>query len=105
SILEVARIVNCTGPSRDYSKIESPLIDQLRRDGLIVPDELRLGFETDSEGRFIDTYGDSVQGLFTLGPVRIPALWESLAIPEIRYQAKALAKLLIDEIIEAGIPA
>lgn len=104
SILEVARIVNCTGPSRDYSKIESPLIAQLIKAGHVVPDHLRLGFDTDNDGRFINIQCEPVQGLFTLGPVRIPALWESLAIPEIRNQAKALAKLLVDETIPVGIP-
>lgn len=69
-----------------------------------MPDELRLGFETDSDGRFVDKHGEPVQGLFTLGPVRIPALWESIAIPEIRNQALALAKALVSENIEANIP-
>jgi uncharacterized NAD(P)/FAD-binding protein YdhS len=103
--LDVARIVNCTGPSRDYSKIESPLIAQLIKAGLIVPDQLRLGFDTDQDGRFVNVQCEPVQGLFTLGPVRIPGLWESLAIPEIRNQAKVLANILVDETIEAGIPA
>ena len=96
--LQVARIINCSGPSRDYSRIQSPLIVGLQSAGLIVPDVLRLGFETDSQGRFIDQNGESVQGLFTIGPVRIPALWESIAIPEIRNQALALAKVLASHI-------
>lgn len=99
SKLSVARVVNCTGPSRDYSQIQSPLISKLRSAGTIVPDELRLGFETDIDGRFVDADGRSVQGLFTLGPVRIPALWESIAIPEIRNQAQALAEILLVETV------
>lgn len=70
-----------------------------------MPDELRLGFETDSQGCFIDSKDESVQGLFTLGPTRIPALWESIAIPEIREQALSVAELIISETIEAFIPA
>jgi uncharacterized NAD(P)/FAD-binding protein YdhS len=103
--LTVARVVNCTGPTRDYSQIQSPLIADLISTGLLVPDALKLGFETDVDGRFIDQNGDSVQGLFTLGPVRIPALWESIAIPDIRNQALALAQVLVDEPIKAGLPA
>jgi uncharacterized NAD(P)/FAD-binding protein YdhS len=97
--LQVARIINCTGPSRDYSKAQSPLISQLRADGLIVPDSLHLGFETDADGRFIGADGNPVQGLFTLGPTRILALWESIAIPEIRNQAAKLARLLAAEVV------
>ncbi|MBI3173830.1 MAG: FAD/NAD(P)-binding protein [Chloroflexi bacterium] len=105
SKLSVARVVNCTGPSRDYSQIQSPLISKLRSAGTIVPDELRLGFETDLDGRFVDADGRSVQGLFTLGPVRIPALWESIAIPEIRNQALALAETLVIETVKSSIVA
>ena len=101
--LNVARVVNCTGPSRDYSQIESPLIAGLCAAGLIVVDALRLGFETDTDGRFIAAKGEAVQGLFTLGPIRISGLWESIAIPEIRNQALALAELLVSETIESSI--
>jgi uncharacterized NAD(P)/FAD-binding protein YdhS len=101
--LNIARVVNCSGPSRDYSQIQSPLIAGLRASGLIVADALRLGFETDTEGRFIAANGEAVQGLFTLGPIRISNLWESIAIPEIRNQALALAELLVSETIESGI--
>jgi len=102
--LNVEHIINCTGPSRDYTDIQSPPIAGLRTAGLIVPDALRLGFETDLDGRLIAANGRPAQGLFTLGPIRIPALWESIAIPEIRNQALDLAKLIVSETVEAGVP-
>ena len=73
--LNVARIINCTGPSRDYADIQSPLFVwiALRRFDY-VPDPLRLGFETDLDGRLIAANGRPAQGLFTLGPIRIPAV-------------------------------
>lgn len=89
--LEVARVINCTGPASDYAKLDHPLVAQMRRAGWLVPDPLRLGIETDVEGRLLDTNGAPVPGLFTIGPLRRPALWESTAIPEIRAQAAALA--------------
>lgn len=92
--LQVARVFNCTGPACDYSRIDLPLVVQLRRAGLLTPDPLRLGVETDDDGRLLDTHGHPVEGLFTLGPLRRPALWESTAIPEIRSQAAALARVL-----------
>jgi uncharacterized NAD(P)/FAD-binding protein YdhS len=66
----------------------------MRRAGWLTPDPLRLGIETDDDGRLIDQHGASVDGLFTLGPLRRPALWESTAIPEIRDQAAELARCL-----------
>ena len=101
--LNIARVINCTGPSRDYSQVESPLIAGLRAAGFIVADALRLGFETDTDGRFIAANGETVPGLFTLGPIRISCLWESIAIPEIRNQALALAELLVSETVESGV--
>jgi len=94
-------VLNCTGPARDYSKIDHPLIANLRENGWLTPDPLRLGIETDPEGRLIGADGSSVPGLFTLGPLRLPGLWESLAIPEIRVQAVELAKLVVFENTEA----
>jgi uncharacterized NAD(P)/FAD-binding protein YdhS len=99
--LRVARVINCTGPARDYSRVEFPLVVSLRENGWLTPDPLRLGIETDPDGRLIGTDGCPVSGLFTLGPLRIPGLWESIAIPEIRIQAAELAKLLVSESVNA----
>ena len=92
--VKFARIINCTGPASDYSRLELPLVVQLRQAGWLTPDPLRLGVETDDDGTLLDRAGHRVEGLFTLGPLRRPALWESTAIPEIRDQAAALARHL-----------
>ena len=90
----VARVFNCTGPQCDYGRIDLPLVVRLRNAGLLTPDPLRLGVETADDGRLLDAHGQPVDGLYTLGPLRRPALWESTAIPEIREQAAALARRL-----------
>ncbi len=96
-VLTAARVMNCTGPASDYSAIDLPLVVQLRRSGWLVPDELRLGIETDCEGGVIGSDGKTISGLFTIGPLRRPALWESTAIPEIREQALRLAQVLREQ--------
>lgn len=92
--LHVARAINCTGPASDYARLDLPLVIQLRRAGWLVPDPLRLGVETAPDGRLLGADGHPVDRLYTLGPLRRPALWESTAIPEIREQAAALAVTL-----------
>ena len=92
-------MINCTGPAKDYARLNQPLIVSLRRSGWLVPDALRLGIETDIDGRLLAVDGNPTPGLFAIGPLRIPALWESIAIPEIRLQAAALIKLLISTIV------
>lgn len=93
--MAVARVINCTGPASDYSALDQPLVAHLRRAGWLVPDPLRLGIETDPDGRLLGKDGRPVPGLFTLGPLRRPALWESTAVPDIRNQAAALAERLL----------
>jgi len=92
--LDVARVINCTGPARNYSTTGIPPIARLREQGLLTPDTLRLGFESDQDGRLIGIDGSANRTLFTIGPLRIPTLFESIAIPEIRVQAEELSRLL-----------
>lgn len=92
--LQVARVINCTGPGRDFSRVNHPLIRQMRQAGWLHPDPLRLGILTGANGGLTGVDGRAIPGLYTLGPLRIPALWESVAMPEIRMQAKELGSLL-----------
>jgi uncharacterized NAD(P)/FAD-binding protein YdhS len=93
-MLEVQRVINCTGPATDYARLDHPLVSQMRRAGWLVPDPLGLGVEAADDGRLLDRSGSPIDGLFTLGPLRRPALWESTAIPEIRAQAAELARVI-----------
>ncbi len=92
--MKFARVINCTGPASDYARVELPLVVQLRQAGWLTPDPLGLGVETGDDGALLGVDGNRVEGLYTLGPLRRPALWESTAIPEIRQQAAELAALL-----------
>jgi uncharacterized NAD(P)/FAD-binding protein YdhS len=102
--LHARRVINCAGPSRDLTKSKSPLVSSLLASGWITPDTLQLGLNTDKDGRLLDRNGNISPNLFTLGPLRVADLWESIAIPEIRSQAKSLAELLVSEIVRAEVP-
>lgn len=95
--LQVDRVINCTGPQGDFAKIRTPLVEQLLADGMIIPDQLRLGVETLPNGMLLNAKGRPVDGLFTLGPPRRGMLYESTALREIRQQAQALAHELLQE--------
>ena len=84
-------VVCCAGPLLDYSRIADPLVVSLREAGHLTPDPLRLGLLTDSQGALLSTNGALATALFTLGPSRRPAYFESTAIPELRQQAAELA--------------
>jgi len=66
----------------------------LREAGWLQPDPLRLGILTDKHGALLDATGRASAVLFTLGPSRRPAYFESTAVPELRQQAAALAQEL-----------
>jgi hydroxyacylglutathione hydrolase len=85
------RVINCTGPSMDYRRVGSPLLDDLFARGLARPGPLGGGLWCDVNGALIDTAGKPSTTLFNLGPARLGTLLESIAVPELRQQADALA--------------
>ena len=93
--LRVQRVVNCTGPESNYRRLNHPLVVSLRERGLIQPDALGLGLQTDAHGALLDAEGRASERLHTLGPSRKGQLWETTAVPEIRIQAQALAVRLL----------
>ncbi|SNC74544.1 Uncharacterized NAD(P)/FAD-binding protein YdhS [Hymenobacter gelipurpurascens] len=92
--LFTAHVVNCTGPLLDYTRIQDPAVRSLRDAGLLCPDALRLGIQTDAHGALLTNQGQASSVLFTLGPSRRPTFFESTAVPELRQQAVALAEEL-----------
>ncbi len=84
-------VISCAGPLLDYARIAAPLVQGLRADGHLTPDPLHLGLLTTAHGALLAADGTVAPGLFTLGPSRRPAYFESTAVPELRQQAAALA--------------
>jgi len=91
---EVGTVVNCTGPQGALRKSADPLIRSLLRQGLLVPDELALGLETDATGALLDQHGRASGTLFYTGPLLKARDWECTAVPELRVAALKLADTL-----------
>lgn len=92
--LRVARIVNCTGPECDVVRAGEPLFDALLARGRIRPDPLRVGIDVDAQCRTLSGEGPSDR-LFAIGPVTRGTFWESVAVPDIRVQAQAIARRIL----------
>jgi len=92
--LFVDRVINCTGAETDCRKLNSPLLKQLREAGLLRPDPLGLGVDVDEQGALRNEYGAASEFLYTIGPPRKGALWETTAVPEIRVQVRELIDTL-----------
>ena len=95
--LTVQRVVNCTGPDADLSRSANPLLRNLVEQGWLQPDPHRMGALADDRGALLPSRGGRRPPLYALGPLRMGPLLESIAIPEIRVQARDLADLLMPE--------
>jgi uncharacterized NAD(P)/FAD-binding protein YdhS len=92
------RVINCTGPSMNYRRVPSTLLQNLFKRGIVTSGPLGAGFHCSQDGAVIDANGHASEIIFNLGPGRLGDLIESIAVPEIRQQAVELASTLADRI-------
>jgi uncharacterized NAD(P)/FAD-binding protein YdhS len=93
--LEVARVINCTGPATHLAASESPLIHQLLDDGWICGDPHYIGIATDSHFATLNRAGQANPRLHYIGPGLRARHWEATAVPELRQFAAQLAAILL----------
>lgn len=86
------RVIDCTGINTDYCTSDEALLRQLQADGLIRPAPLGLGVDCTIDGAVVDAQGQSLPHLYGVGPVTRGALWDIIAVPEIRTQAEQVAE-------------
>jgi uncharacterized NAD(P)/FAD-binding protein YdhS/glyoxylase-like metal-dependent hydrolase (beta-lactamase superfamily II) len=94
-VLEVSRVIQCTGVQVDYRRSLHPLVNSLKNQGLIQPCDLGLGLDVAADGAVIDGQGDRSSLLYTLGTPCKGKLWETIAVAELREQAQALASTIL----------
>ena len=94
--LQVARVINCTGPETDLMNLEKSFLKNALVKGLITQDALKLGIRANTETfAVIDAQGNTHERLFALGSNLKGELWESTAVNELRAQAELLATDLL----------
>lgn len=92
-----AYVVNCTGAELQYHQVPSALLQDLFAQGIVHSDTLGLGLATQAEGQIINAQGTLQRGLWTLGTARRGTLWETGAIPELRWQAQQIAQHILQD--------
>ncbi|MBJ6978960.1 MULTISPECIES: FAD/NAD(P)-binding protein [unclassified Luteimonas] len=83
-------VVNALGMEKRIDR-GSGLLAGLCARGLLRPGPHGMGAATVGEGVPLDAAGAPVPGLWTLGTLRIGDLWETIAMPELRGQARRVA--------------
>lgn len=89
-------VINATGPQTKFSDTQSGLMQNLLRRGLVVPDEMEMGIRAEEDHTVIDQSGQRSQILLALGPLLRGTLWETIAVPELRGQARRVAETILD---------
>jgi uncharacterized NAD(P)/FAD-binding protein YdhS len=92
-----ARVINCTGPHMRYERVASPLLRSLFTRNVATCGPHGTGFLCDDQGALLNADRQPSRRLFNVGPGRLGTLLESIAMPEIREQAFALAQLLLEQ--------
>jgi uncharacterized NAD(P)/FAD-binding protein YdhS len=100
--LDVAEVVNCTGPDYDVTRSSDPLWKALLARGMAVPDQLCLGIRTATDGALLGRDGIASTRVFYVGPMLRADHWEATAVGELRVHAQQLANHLLDHILCSG---
>lgn len=96
AMLDVAKVIDCTGILRDPQSDQTGLIAKLVANGTVRPDPLRIGIDITEECAVLDGTGRVSDRLFAIGPVTRARFWEVTAVPDIRVQCAALARHIVD---------
>jgi uncharacterized NAD(P)/FAD-binding protein YdhS len=91
-MLEGAVLINCTGPQTHPLRVANPLLRNAVAEGIAQSDALALGLATDPRSRVISRDGSAQRTLYALGTLARGSHWELTAVPEIREQARLVAR-------------
>lgn len=91
--LKAAWLIDCTGPGHDA--LSQPLTAALIQSGKARLDGLRLGLDLDEAGHVLDAEGRANPNLYVLGPPARAALWETIAVPDIRNRIEIISSALL----------
>jgi len=90
-------VVNATGPHTRFTATRSVLLQNLLKRGLVAPDEMDMGARIDADHTIIDARGNRSSLLLALGPLLRGTYWETVAVPELRIQARRVADTLLEQ--------
>ncbi len=93
--LEGNLVINATGPSTKFTATQSVLLQNLLRRGAVAPDTTDMGICVDADHTVLTSAGDRSPWLLALGPTLRGTYWETIAVPELRVQARRVAETLL----------
>jgi uncharacterized NAD(P)/FAD-binding protein YdhS len=88
-------VLNATGPATRFTATRSVLLQNLLRRGAVAPDDTDMGVRVDPDHIVLNSEGDRSPWLLALGPILKGTYWETIAVPELRVQARRVAETLL----------
>jgi uncharacterized NAD(P)/FAD-binding protein YdhS len=90
-------VINATGPQTRFSATPSVLLQNLLRRGLVSSDDMDMGMRIDPDHAVIAGDGSRSPLLLAIGPLLRGTYWETIAVPELRGQARRVAETLLEQ--------
>jgi uncharacterized NAD(P)/FAD-binding protein YdhS len=94
-VVEVDRLINCSGAGCDLRRQAPPLLAGLLAAGRARPDELGLGLDISEDGALLDAEGLTSDRIFAVGSLRKGVEWEAIGVTEIRDHSAAVARQIV----------
>lgn len=88
-------LVNAVGLQTQATRMGHAVLDALFARGDARPGPLGIGLDTDADAAVLRADGNAQARLHAIGSLRIGTLWETIAVPELRQDAQALAMRLL----------
>lgn len=88
-------VLNATGPTTRFTATRSVLLRNLLWRRLIAPDSTDMGVRIDADHTVLNDDGERSPWLLALGPILRGTYWETIAVPELRVQARRVAETLL----------
>jgi uncharacterized NAD(P)/FAD-binding protein YdhS len=88
-------VINATGPSTRFTATRSTLLQNLLRRGVVAPDATDMGVCVDLDHTVRNSEGERSLWLLALGPMLRGTYWETIAVPELRTQARRVAETVL----------
>lgn len=96
-------VINATGPQTRFTATSSVLLQNLLKRGLVSPDDMDMGLRITPGHTIVDGEGKLSPSLLAIGPLLRGTYWETIAVPELRGQARRVAETLLGHTDEPTI--
>ncbi|HLP13845.1 MAG TPA: FAD/NAD(P)-binding protein [Flavobacteriales bacterium] len=94
-IISASRVINCTGPESDISRLGQHFLNRCLQAGIIEQDKLKMGINANPETfEIIGNDKKTNSRLFAIGSNLRGVLWESTAVGELRKHAQQVAQTI-----------